>query len=315
MADQYEHRPLHMLLIFVTIIVFLGLMFVSSLSGGTAEELVGDLGISIFNNNTGDVSDYYVTDITPAGWTFSIWGLIYVWQALWLFYALISICRKSPDGYMYVCPTLVPALLYIAYIINNGLNFGWLMLWDRFLPLYALIDLALIVFTLYICMLLSHRQLDRIAHYLISAGSTKDIWLIRILVHNGLAVYATWTTIATLLNLTIVLIYEADMEMNLAGTISLSALGFELLLWFILDVTVFDRYVRYTVMPYLVVVFALTGSIADNWDTENRNSYISAGLLGLSVVFSFAKIFVAIWRHKRQPLYESTTEEVKSKPV
>ncbi|CAF4900952.1 unnamed protein product, partial [Rotaria sp. Silwood2] len=30
-----------------------------------------------------------------------------------------------------------------------------------------------------------------------------DIWLVRILVHNGLAVYGTWLYLATLLNLTI----------------------------------------------------------------------------------------------------------------
>ena len=37
-----------------------------------------------------------------------------------------------------------------------------------------------------------------------------SLWLVRILVQNGLCVFATWITIATMLNLTIVLVYEAS---------------------------------------------------------------------------------------------------------
>lgn len=34
----------------------------------------------IFINTTGGVSDQYSIEITPSGWTFSIWGVIYFWQ-------------------------------------------------------------------------------------------------------------------------------------------------------------------------------------------------------------------------------------------
>ncbi len=34
----------------------------------------------LFPKSTGNISDTFYTDITPAGWTFSIWGFIYTWQ-------------------------------------------------------------------------------------------------------------------------------------------------------------------------------------------------------------------------------------------
>lgn len=50
-------------------------------------------------------------------------------------------------------------------------------------------------------------------------------------VQNGLAVYTTWTSIATLINLTIVLSYDAGMNESHAATLSLSLLSVEVLVW------------------------------------------------------------------------------------
>lgn len=50
-------------------------------------------------------------------------------------------------------------------------------------------------------------------------------------VQNGLALYATWTTIATLLNFAIVLIYKWDVSNETATTASLSILTLMLVMW------------------------------------------------------------------------------------
>ena len=50
-------------------------------------------------------------------------------------------------------------------------------------------------------------------------------------VQNGLALYATWTTVATLVNLTIVLDYDAEMLPENAATVTLSVLTCILLAW------------------------------------------------------------------------------------
>ena len=50
-------------------------------------------------------------------------------------------------------------------------------------------------------------------------------------VQNGLALYATWTTIATHINLTIVLDYDAEMLPGNAAMVTLSVLTCVLLAW------------------------------------------------------------------------------------
>lgn len=50
-------------------------------------------------------------------------------------------------------------------------------------------------------------------------------------VQNGVMIYTTWTTIATLINLTIVLTYNVKMDPTDAATISYSILAAVLVVW------------------------------------------------------------------------------------
>lgn len=50
-------------------------------------------------------------------------------------------------------------------------------------------------------------------------------------VQNGVMIYTTWTTIATLINLTIVLTYDVKMSPTDAATISYSVLAVVLIVW------------------------------------------------------------------------------------
>lgn len=52
----------------------------------------------LFNSSVGDISDKYATDVTPAGFTFAIWGIIYFWQTAWTLYALSAIFRRNSKG-------------------------------------------------------------------------------------------------------------------------------------------------------------------------------------------------------------------------
>jgi hypothetical protein len=65
-------------------------------------------------------------EITPAGWTFSIWGFIYTWNALWLIYGVSTIFSKDSNGNYIYQLTITPPAVYIVFIINNILNIAWL---------------------------------------------------------------------------------------------------------------------------------------------------------------------------------------------
>merc|ERR1711865_28084 len=45
--------------------------------------------------NNGDISDKYQTLVTPFGLSFTIWGLIFIWQLIWVVWQLLPSQRNS----------------------------------------------------------------------------------------------------------------------------------------------------------------------------------------------------------------------------
>lgn len=112
-----------------------------------------------FYSSTGNVSSRYETDITPAGWTFSIWGVIYTWLTLMVLYitsyvfrgwvVMLSIYWFTADSAHLdsepqadetdIClsvnrswaQSLLPYTFYFCWLANMVLNIAWLLLWDR----------------------------------------------------------------------------------------------------------------------------------------------------------------------------------------
>ncbi|XP_033631182.1 uncharacterized protein LOC117293078 [Asterias rubens] len=299
MGDKMEpkkHNPL-----FIAMAILVCLLFVLTL---IVNGLAGSIGITWgwFLNSTGDISDYYFLEITPAGWTFSIWGIIYTWQVLFVLYFMISMCVRNSQGPLYLSPVVITPLMLGTYALNLGLNTSWLFLWDRQLMPVALVVIALLPFTLWMALTINHRLVDQ-SGYELKHHHRGNLFAIRAIVQNGLAFYATWVTIATLLNFAIVLTYWANVDMSVACTVSLSILLVEVLIYSVLENIVLERYLRYTYGVWLVVIFALCGSLAQNWDATSRNSIYSVVLLGLAAVLFLLKIVLSIWRAFKRPLY------------
>ena len=127
-----------------------------------------------------------------------------------------------------------------------------------------------------------------------------QIWWIRWAVQCGVGFYETWVSIATLINLAIVLAYWADMSVEDASTVSLAVLGFELISWFFLDIFVLDSFgLRYAFPPYIVFVWALSAILDNNYEAGSRNTIFTIVLLVISAVCLVAKVVVMIVRHQR----------------
>jgi len=79
-------------LIIVSAVIFLITTALNGLAGSGA-------GVpSIFYSTVGDISDKYQLFITPAGFTFIIWSVIYLWLAATLFIFIITICINTQFG-------------------------------------------------------------------------------------------------------------------------------------------------------------------------------------------------------------------------
>ncbi|KAK2870044.1 hypothetical protein Q8A67_024436 [Cirrhinus molitorella] len=273
-------------------------------------------GTGPYRNTTSAISNKYNTEITPSGWTFSIWGVIYTWLSLMHIYILSTTCRRTVYGPMYCSPAVLPYGFFITWIINMLLNIGWLLLWDREVMIAAFIFLALIAFTNYVLIFFSCHGLKQYGAWL-NKYHKVDLWCIRILVQNGIATYTTWTTIATLINFTVVLRYDAGMTQSDAATVSLSILLIEAIAWFIVENFVLEKHLRYILTVYPVVIVALSGNMTKNFTSADpsRNGIYIAVLLGLACALFAIKVLLVIWRHIKRPLYRGMNADEAVSPM
>ena len=154
----------------LVIVATAGVIFVNYLAG-TGQ---------INNTETGAISDKYPTVITPAGYAFSIWSLIYLGLIAFSIYQALPKTAKRFTN------------LRTVYILNCAANCAWLYLWH-----YEQITASVAV------MLIILATLVFINLQLLKSESTAELWLARV----PFNIYFGWITIATILNITIALVY------------------------------------------------------------------------------------------------------------
>jgi hypothetical protein len=134
---------------------------------------------------TGEISDRFQVYFVPAGYVFSIWGLIYLALAAFAIYQALPAQRENPRvrrvGYLF-------ALSCVA-------NVSWLFLWhyERFLlTVVAMVTLLLSLIAIYLRLGIGRTQVP-----------TAEKWL----AHVPFSIYLGWITVATIANVTSVLDY------------------------------------------------------------------------------------------------------------
>ena len=255
---------------------------------------------TLFLNTTGAISDGNYLEVVPAGWTFGvIWGTIYVWNAQGLIYCLTTICRRRSydDQYVYAEGTSTPPLMYVFFTLNMFCNLAWIFVWDRQHIIVAFVILASLTGFLYTAIIFTLRA----TYKNIQKCCRERGWVVG-QVHNAMCFYATWVSVATLINFGTVLSYGGgNVPQSTTCTIILSILTVGLVAWFVADLVFLDKYVRYVLTPYIVLILAFSGSIDKNWNPANTNSIFTACLLGIVCAMLLVKIVVMIARCLKKP--------------
>jgi hypothetical protein len=141
--------------------------------------------LPINGQTTGEVSDRFDVYFAPAGYVFSIWGLIYLALMAFAVYQALPAQRENPH------------LRRIGYLFALGCvaNSAWIFLWH-----YEFFELTLVVmFGLLLSLIAIYLRLD-IGR---ARVSTAEKWL----VHIPFSIYLGWITVATIANVTAVLYY------------------------------------------------------------------------------------------------------------
>lgn len=130
--------------------------------------------------STGQISDNYQNLFAPAGYAFSIWGLIYTLLGI---YAVYQLWREKDE--------LVEKVNKI-FIVNALLNASWLFAWH-----YDLIWLSVLIMAGLLITLIRIADIFRGR-----AITSKETWLVRL----PFSVYFGWITVATIANITVFLV-------------------------------------------------------------------------------------------------------------
>jgi len=137
---------------------------------------------------TGEVSDAYPSLFTPAGVTFSIWGLIYLLLGLHVLYQLGLFRGAAPD----VGRTVLLNRVGVLFAISSLANTAWVFAWH-----YDVIAIsAVLIVVILVCLILIADTL-RVARL-----TTRERWFVGV----PFSVYFGWTTVATVANITVLLV-------------------------------------------------------------------------------------------------------------
>jgi hypothetical protein len=170
--------------------------------------------------------------------------------------------------------------------------------------------------TLYIALFISYRKLKENEKNLRDEGLAKDVWFTIFFVQNGLAFYATWVSIASNLNFAIYMIWGLGADIEDAGTAALFLILAATLVYFTLENFIWRHYLIYTFSPWIVLLVALIGSLAKNWNAADptRNNIITLLLLIIVIMLIIARFIIfilykTVCKHRYISLRVSNTNE------
>ena len=166
--------------IIITWLLFVGVIAVNALANI----------LPINGYNTGQISAFYPNAFVPAGFTFSIWGVIYL---LLLFYT-IGFTYYTLKQEQYPKAFTLIERINIYFLLTCVFNMSWIIAWH-----YLQIELSLVIMLLFLITLI---QL-----FLKSNTIARDLTLSqRFILQTPFIVYLGWISVATIANTTALLV-------------------------------------------------------------------------------------------------------------
>ena len=287
-----QHTRLHLALLIGSSIAFAITVILNAILNAN---IAYDFGVK---DSIGRVGRDNPVEILPAGWTFSIWILIYPWQGLWILYSWTFVFRRSAIS-------SVSKLVHGVFIVSCAFNIAWLYLFGNEQFTGSFVMLLVLEFTLDAMLGVASYTAYHQAPELIENGQKRDVVLTQVLLNNGIGVYETWVTIAAQVNFAVVLQYDYDVSPSTSAIVALSIILLEMGTWVIAEITFLDRYIRYILIVYPVVIWALGGIIADNYEEGETSSILSLVAICIAGCLLIARVALVIVYHLKRPLYKA----------
>jgi len=218
---------------------------------------------------TGEASDAYANLFTPAGITFSIWGLIYLLLAGFVVYYI------SYSNRMNSSKKILSDNIALLFVFSSLANISWIFSWH-----YGLIPLSVLVMLFLLISLIKIADILRKNDFSI----TENIFL-----RIPFSVYFGWITVATIANITVLLV-----SLNWSGW------GISESIWMIIITLVgaaigIIRGLKDKNIPYLLVLVWAYGGIWLKHTSENGHNEQYPFVIGTVIVCIFLFLSTIGW--------------------
>lgn len=217
---------------------------------------------------TGEISDRFQVYFVPAGYVFSIWGLIYIGLIAFVVYQALP---KQRDN---------PRLQRISYgfVVSCLANAVWIFLWhyERFpLTLVAMLALLLSLIFIYLRLDIEHTEVTTLE---------------KVCVDIPFSIYLGWVTVATIANITSLLDY-----VNWGGWGIGPQVWTVIMLIAATGITAAVGFTRGDIAYMLVIVWAFIGIAVKHADTPT----VALSAWGMTVIVVAVIVLTVIRRLKR----------------
>jgi len=244
---------------------FLGMVIVNYLA----------ITLPLNNKTTGELSDQYPNLFVPAGFTFSIWGVIYLLLAIFIVYQLVYAFRKNTQNSFFM------EKIGILFFVSSIANLSWVFAWH-----FELVSLSLFLMLILLVSLMA-------IYVKLQIGRSDSSRSEKYLVHLPFSVYLGWITIATIANITALLVNLGWNRFGLSEpfwTVAVIIIGI------VISLTIL--FYRKDIFYCLVVDWALFGILIKRLtaDTVAVQSIITVVIIGLT--FISLGIIIKIIRRK-----------------
>jgi hypothetical protein len=237
----------------LNIIGFIGVVIVNGLANS----------LPLNNRSTGVLSDLYPNLFVPEGLTFSIWGVIYILLAIYAVYQLIAVLKKISQG------TKTEGQIGYWFLISCAANIGWIFAWHFEQVLLSVLLMLVLLGSL----LKIYINLD--------IGKSKLKGISKLSFHIPFSVYLGWITIATIANITALLVNSGWRRFGLSHqfwAVLVIAVG--------VVITMLLLYRKRDIFYALVVEWALLGIVLKRVrvDLIPDTGVLVAGIAGMALV-------------------------------
>jgi hypothetical protein len=252
--------------IIITWLLFVGVIAVNALANI----------LPINGYNTGQVSAFYPNTFVPAGFTFSIWGVIYLllfsYTIGFTYYTLKQ--EQFPKAFAFI------ERINIYFLLTCVFNMSWILAWH-----YLQIELSVLIMLLFLITLI---QLFLKSNLMAAALTTTQKFILQ----TPFIVYLGWISVATIANITALLVSYKWIALSIAPVYWSAAM---ILIAILLAMLMLKKF---KAIPFaLVVAWALWGIYNAQGPAAPILARITAGGIGLLIT---ASLFTLINNRKRK---------------